>query len=79
MSDRFLEQAINIEFCLKLRRNANDTCTVLSETYGGEAVERSHVFFSGVNGSKRVASMWEVVKEVVVQDITELMKMEKNA
>jgi hypothetical protein len=32
MSDRFLEQRINIKFCVKL--DASDTCSLLSEAYG---------------------------------------------
>jgi len=30
MSDRFLEQQINIKFCMKLWKNASDSCAVLS-------------------------------------------------
>jgi len=44
MTDRFLEQRINIKFCVKLGNNASDTCAVLSKAYGGEAVETSSVF-----------------------------------
>jgi hypothetical protein len=29
---------------VKLRKNASDTCAVLSEAYGGEAMKKSHVF-----------------------------------
>jgi hypothetical protein len=36
MSDRFLEQQINIKFCVKLGKNANDISTTLSEAYGEE-------------------------------------------
>jgi len=53
MSDKFLEQQINIKFCVKLGKNANDTFAVLFEAYGGEAM-KSRMFLSGVNGSKRV-------------------------
>jgi hypothetical protein len=35
-------------------------------------------FLSGMNGSKRVAGMWKMMKEVVVQDLTELMKILKK-
>jgi len=38
MSDKFLEQWINIKLCMKLGKNASDTGVVLSEPYGGEAV-----------------------------------------
>jgi len=42
--DPFLEERINIKFCLKLRKNANDSCAMLSEAYGGEAMKNSSVF-----------------------------------
>jgi hypothetical protein len=31
--------------------------------------------FEWLKQSKRVARMWKMIKEVVVQDLTELMKM----
>jgi hypothetical protein len=40
MSDWFLEQRINIKFCVTSGRNASDTCAMLSEAYGGEAVKK---------------------------------------
>jgi hypothetical protein len=43
MSDWFLEQWINIQFCVKLGKNASDTCVVLSEMYGGKAMKKSSV------------------------------------
>jgi len=33
-----------MKFCMKLRKNASDTCAVLSEAYGGEAKKKSSVF-----------------------------------
>jgi hypothetical protein len=47
----FLEQRINIKFCVKLDNNARDTCAVLSETCGVEAM-KSQVFLSGTNSLK---------------------------
>jgi hypothetical protein len=44
MSDRFLEQGINIKFCVKLGKNASDTCTMLYEAYGGEVLKKSSAF-----------------------------------
>jgi hypothetical protein len=44
MSNRFLEQRINIKFCVKLGKNASDTCAVLSKAFGGEAMKKSSVF-----------------------------------
>jgi uncharacterized metal-binding protein len=43
-SDWFLEQQINIKFCIKLGKNASDICAMLSKAYGGEAVKKSNVF-----------------------------------
>jgi hypothetical protein len=39
MSKLFLEQRTNITFCVKLGKNASDTCAMLSEAYGGEAMK----------------------------------------
>jgi hypothetical protein len=58
MSDRFLEQRININFCAKLENSASNTCEVLSEANGEEALKRSSVF-SDINCSKRVARTWK--------------------
>jgi hypothetical protein len=44
MCDRFLEQWFNIKFCVKLRKNANDTYEMLSEAYGVEAVKKFSLF-----------------------------------
>jgi hypothetical protein len=40
MDDRFLEQQNDIKFYVKLGKNENYSCTMLSEAYGGEAVKR---------------------------------------
>jgi hypothetical protein len=52
MSDQFLEQQINLKFCVKLGKNASDTCAMLFEAFGTEAVKKSSA--RGINGSKRV-------------------------
>jgi hypothetical protein len=44
MNDWFLEQQINIKFCVKLKKNASDTFAMLSEAYGGKAMKMSSVF-----------------------------------
>jgi hypothetical protein len=33
---------------------------------------------SGINGSERVARIWKMVKEVVIQDLTEPMEILKE-
>jgi hypothetical protein len=43
MSDWFLEQQINIKFCVKLGKNASDTCAMLSKAYEGEVMITSSV------------------------------------
>jgi hypothetical protein len=43
MSDWFLEQRINIRFCVKLEKNSNDTCVMLSEAYEEQAMKKSSV------------------------------------
>jgi hypothetical protein len=43
MSDRFSEQRTNMIFCVKLGKNASDTCAMLSEVYGRDAVKTSRV------------------------------------
>jgi hypothetical protein len=40
----------------------------------GEKLIKGQVFSSCVNGSKRVARTWKMMKEVVVQDVSEPIK-----
>jgi hypothetical protein len=51
MSDWYLEQWINIKYCVKLGTNASDICAMVSKAYAGEAI-KSQVFLSGINGLK---------------------------
>jgi hypothetical protein len=44
MTDQFLEQQINIKFCVKLGKNASDASPVISEAYGGEAMKKLSIF-----------------------------------
>jgi hypothetical protein len=44
MSDRLLEQRINIKFCAKLSKSAGETLQMLIEAYGADAVKKSNVF-----------------------------------
>jgi hypothetical protein len=44
MSDRIGKQRIKIKFCVKLGKNATDTCAMLSEACGEEAMKMSSVF-----------------------------------
>jgi hypothetical protein len=76
MSDWFLQEQINIKFCVKSGKNASDTCTVLSETCGGEAAKISSVF--RWHSSKRVMRTWQAVEEMVVQDLSEPVETVKT-
>jgi hypothetical protein len=42
------------------------------EAYGGEAMKNLNVS-EWLNGSKRVAREWKIMKELVIQDVTEPM------
>jgi hypothetical protein len=44
MSDRYLEQSINITFSVKLQNNACNTFAVLSEKHGWGAMRKASVF-----------------------------------
>jgi hypothetical protein len=44
----------------------------------GEKLGKGDVFLSGINCSNRVARTWEMLKVVVIEDLTEPMKMMKN-
>jgi hypothetical protein len=59
---------------VKLEKNTSDTCALLSKAYGGEAMKKS----SGINSLKTILRTWKMMKEVVIQDFTELMKILKS-
>jgi hypothetical protein len=44
MSDRLLEQCINIKFCGKLGKSTSETLQMLTEAYGADAMKNSSVF-----------------------------------
>jgi hypothetical protein len=44
MSDRLLEQRINITFCAKLDKSAGETLQMLTEAYGADAIKKSSIF-----------------------------------
>jgi hypothetical protein len=43
MCDQFLEQRMDITYCVKLGENASETCAFLSQNYGWEAMKKSTV------------------------------------
>jgi hypothetical protein len=59
MSDRLLEQCINIKFCAKAGKSASETLQMLSETYGADAMKNSSVF----EWHKMFKEGWEDVKD----------------
>jgi hypothetical protein len=44
MSDRLLEQRINIKFYAKLGKSASEILQMLTEAYGADAMKKSSVF-----------------------------------
>jgi hypothetical protein len=44
MTDKNLEQQINIKFCVKIGKNASETLALLSVVYGKYAMKKSSVF-----------------------------------
>jgi hypothetical protein len=44
MSDRLMEQYINIMFCVKLGKSASKSLKMLTEAYGADAMKKSSVF-----------------------------------
>jgi hypothetical protein len=44
MSDKLLEQRINIKFCAKLGKSTSETLQMLTEAYGADAMKKSNVF-----------------------------------
>jgi hypothetical protein len=44
MSDRLLEQRINIMFCAELGKSTSETLQMLTEAYGADAMKKSSDF-----------------------------------
>jgi hypothetical protein len=55
-----------------MRKELSDICAVLSEGYGVEAM-KSKMFLSDINRSRRITKTWKMMKEVVIQVVTELI------
>jgi hypothetical protein len=52
VSDKDLEQRINVEFCVKIGRCDSETLALLTVAYVEYAVKKS-VFMKGIGGSRR--------------------------
>jgi hypothetical protein len=44
MSDKNLEQSINIKFCVKIGKSASETLAILTLAYGEYTMKKSSVF-----------------------------------
>jgi hypothetical protein len=64
-SRRKNEQRINIKFCMKLGKNASDTCAMLSEAYEGESMKSLSVP-SDINGSKVARTLKSQIKKIFI-------------
>jgi hypothetical protein len=53
MSDKLLEQRVNIKFCAKLGESTSETLQMLTEAHVADSV-KSRVSLSGIKGLKRV-------------------------
>jgi hypothetical protein len=71
MSDRLLEQRINIKFCAKLGISASETLQMLTEACGNDAMKNSSVS----EWHKRFKEGRENVKELDVRKLTAQMKI----
>jgi hypothetical protein len=65
MSYRFLEQRINVKFCVKLDRILSDICAMLCEVYGGEATKKSSVL-RVISDSKRARTPKSQMKTMLI-------------
>jgi hypothetical protein len=59
MSDRLLEQRINIKFCAKLGKSTNETLQMLTEAYDADVMKKSIVF----EWHRSFKEGWEDVKD----------------
>jgi hypothetical protein len=74
MSDRLLEQHINIKFCATLGKSTSETLQTLTEAYGADAMKKSSV----VERHKRFKKGREYVKDdkrTGLRKLTGQMKM----
>jgi hypothetical protein len=73
MSDRLLEQCINIKLCAKLGKSMSETLQMLTEAYGADAMKRLSVF----EWHKSFIEGWEDMKgeRIDVRKLTGQMKI----
>jgi len=63
MSDKNLEQRINIQFCVKIGKSASETLALLTVAYGEYATKKSSVF-EWHRLFKEGEKMWKTTQEV---------------
>ena len=62
MSDKNLEQRINIKFCVKIGKSASETLALLTMTYVENAMKKSSVLNG--TGSSRKGELCKMTQEV---------------
>jgi len=70
MSDKNLEQRINIKFCVKIGKSASETLALLTIAYGGYAMKKSN----GTGGSRK-GEMCKTTQEVGSQKLRGQIQM----
>ena len=74
MSDKNLEQRINIKFCVKIGKSASETLALLTVDYGEYAMKKSSVL-NGTGGSREGEKMCKTTQEVGSQKRKGQMQM----
>jgi hypothetical protein len=74
MSDRNVEQRINIKFCEQIGISASETLAILTVAYGEYAMKKSRVL-NGTGGSRKGEKICKTTKEVGSQKHTGQMQM----
>jgi hypothetical protein len=74
MSDKNLEQRINIKFCVQIVKSASETLALLTVAYGEYAMKKL-VFLNGTGGSRKGEKMCKTTQEVGSQKRKGQMQM----
>jgi hypothetical protein len=74
MSDKNLEQRVNIKFCVKISKSASETLALLTVAYGEYAMKKLSVF-NGIGGSRKGEKMFNMTQEVGNQERKGQMQM----
>jgi hypothetical protein len=75
MSDKTLEQRINIKFCVKIGKSASETLALLTVGCDEYAMEKSSVFEWCIDGSRKGGKMCKMTQAVGRQKRKEQMQM----